>query len=660
MDWSKWTLHPGIKQALLARSVLRWSDAFRRCLPAAQRLKPSLQRRTERLLIIASFAFVAVPVLPTRPAHAEAASFDWVYPPAKPLQVHVCRGLWSREYRIEEALALAGGGISSNSWHTAPGGCGWLGPWGHIGGGLWRFPATAQHLTTHHVLIICNVNAQALQHTQSLLLDYAENGGSILFLGGRFAFGDSYHQSSLAKLCPVTFVEKGFDLRNPSEGLTLSPAESVLNRDLKALGWDEKPMVFWYHAGTPRANAVVAMSAGDNPLLILGQYGKGRVAVFAGSVMGVPEKGELPFWKWDGWPAVLGRTVRWLAEAPSGNPGGLGDEITERLAELAEPEEVDFEAEDDATKGKAKQTRAAGFLQSVAGRCHRAESARLFLSAAAALTGDLPSAVPVPASRAIRPQATAEFAPLAEKLISSGALYKTALGLRVLGMSRHPEVVAALRDYYSRGEMKETAPEESRGDDLGLPVPEVSPANEDRGAIIRLAAISGLGNLQDPKALPTLKKIAEESATKGKYVDTHLERNFEETISDARREYQEALMGILRCGDDTVASEIVDFMIENIYVYVRARMERNKPEDRLNRVVASVHSSMDWQQQLYEKIATVPESVLPALAKRIAAEKDSRIAPLALATFADRKLSPEVAGELRKSPVAAVRAIGAR
>ena len=644
----------------MAHAILRWSDAFRRCPPTPQRLEPSLQRKTAPQLIVALLAFLVVPLFPTPPAHAETASFNWVYPPANPLRVHVCRGLWSREYRIEEALALAGGGISSNSWHTAPGGCGWLGPWGHIGGGLWGFPATAQHLTNHHVLIICNVNAQALQHTQSLLLDYAKNGGSILFLGGRFAFGDSYHQASLAELCPVTFVERGFDLRNPSEGPALSPTESVLNPDLKALGWDERPKVFWYHEVTPRKDAVVAMSAGDNPLLILGQHGKGRVAVFAGTVMGVPKEGELPFWEWDGWPAVLARTVRWLAEAPSGNPGRLGEEITERLEELAEPEEVDFEAEDDATKGREKQAEAGGFLQSVAGRGHNAESAQLLLSACAALSGDIPAALPVTASRAIRSHASPEFAPLAERLLASGELYKTALGLRALGMSRKPGAAATLRDYYSRGEVKETEEENPRGDALGLPVPEVSPANEDRGAITRLAAIAGLGNLQSPEALPILRKIAEDLAPAAKYVDAHLERNFEETISDQRREYQEALLGILRCGDDTVAAEVVDFMIENIHVYIRARMERNKPEDRLNRVVASVHSSMDWQHQLYEKITAVPDRVLPALARRIAAEKDRRIAPLALAAFANRKLSPEVAGELRKSPVAAVRAIGAR
>ena len=43
---------------------------------------------------------------------------DWVYPAPQPLRIHIVRGLWSREYRLEEAVALAGAGFVTDSWHS--------------------------------------------------------------------------------------------------------------------------------------------------------------------------------------------------------------------------------------------------------------------------------------------------------------------------------------------------------------------------------------------------------------------------------------------------------------------------------------------------------------------------------------------------------------
>ena len=54
-------------------------------------------------------------------------------------------------------------------------------------------------------------------------------------------------------------------------------------------------------------------------VLIVGNYGKGRVAVFAGTPMGVPPKGQTPFWTWAGWPRLMKQTADWLA-----GKGGAG------------------------------------------------------------------------------------------------------------------------------------------------------------------------------------------------------------------------------------------------------------------------------------------------------------------------------------------------
>ncbi|MBN2289000.1 MAG: beta-galactosidase [Candidatus Glassbacteria bacterium] len=81
-----------------------------------------------------------------------------------------------------------------------------------------------------------------------------------------------------------------------------------------------------------RARGEVAITAGDgSPILVLGSYGKGRVAAFAWADAGIfpsvrdplEEKNGLPYWEY--LYALIGRAVRWAAGRDSGegiyNPG---------------------------------------------------------------------------------------------------------------------------------------------------------------------------------------------------------------------------------------------------------------------------------------------------------------------------------------------------
>ena len=40
--------------------------------------------------------------------------------------------------------------------------------------------------------------------------------------------------------------------------------------------------------------------------------GKGKVLVFTGTPMGVPPKGQQPFWTWSGWPGLVKGMAGWL------------------------------------------------------------------------------------------------------------------------------------------------------------------------------------------------------------------------------------------------------------------------------------------------------------------------------------------------------------
>lgn len=620
---------PPITQA--GSSLLRlWHDTLPSC--------------TLLLLALASSAF--------------GETMQWVLPPTQPLRVHTCRGLWSRDFHIEAALASRGGALTSDSWHHLPGGFGWLGGWDQVDGWVIDFPDSPDAITRNHLYIICNINAKALGNRPEMLREFVKNGGSLLLLGGRFAFGSQYHNTPLEELSPVTFIESGFDLKSHLTGLELKLEPGAFKGKLRDLDWSSKPSVFWIHETNPKPKSKTLLTAGDKPLLVIGEYGKGRVAIFTGTVMGAPPQTQTPFWKWAGWPRLLAETIEWLTEETDSLPKGLDKHTIARLGQMAEEEDIDLEAEDEPKARTEKLKKDSAFLLSVAARSASKESARQLIAAAAGFDGDLPPALPVAASRSIRGQVDASFSGLAKKLIASGMYHKTALGLRVLGMAGDAEAVTVLEKFYGEGDVKAgDGDAEQRPVTLSLDVlnPEASSLNKDLGAIIRHAAVAGLSNLLHAKAIPALKRIALETAAKGAYQNTLVRDSMKDMISEDVKIYQEAQMGLLHCGDATATQEVIRSLMENIYVTIRARAEENKPKEVLDRVKASVASSHDWQQQLYEKLNRVPDSVLPAVAEEIAAIKDRRAGPIAMAAFTGRKLSDEVKVKLSRSSIAAVK-----
>ena len=77
--------------------------------------------------------------------------------------------------------------------------------------------------------------------------------------------------------------------------------------------WQRSPVLYWRHAVTPKAGTDVHVLGGNEPALISWKVGKGTVVVFTGTALGESKEGELPFWKWDGWPLLLNRMIGYAA-----------------------------------------------------------------------------------------------------------------------------------------------------------------------------------------------------------------------------------------------------------------------------------------------------------------------------------------------------------
>lgn len=403
-----------------------------------------------------------------------------------PLTVHLARGLWSRFYQLEPALGQLGGAIVSESWHGDKSGSGWLGTGRDGGGWIAWYNGSPEWLAQHHVVILANIPARALKKKQQeALVKYVKDGGALLILGGRYSLGKSYGESALAELIPFSFPGGGFwntGVTNESSGLQLTPGKDASD-DIKQLSWDQSPMIYWYNAAADiNPSAKVFLQAGDEAICIGHKAGKGKVVIFRGSVLGVPQEGQLPAWKWRDWPTLFAALIK-----------------------LAAPE------------------------------------------------------------------------------------YRT--------------------------NSSDAAPAKGTADSL-------------------MAKAEGLA--------------ATGAFKENKYADV---------LTEAHKAYQQALMDAALAGNEKAVQQLVNALMDNLYLISRARTERNKPSEKRKAARQGVASVHDWNRAIWKQLNTASPVVLTNLASAIASVKDHRVEVIALAVFAGRAIPADASAALQASSVPAVKAL---
>lgn len=218
------------------------------------------------------------------------------------LDIHVVKGLWWDTYRLPEALAaITTPDRISETWvnqDTAE-----------------AFPTRHEGLFGHDAVVLANADAQWLGYPgRRVLADFVSAGGGLVVLGGAYCFGEgNFTQTLLEEMLPVA-VRDGADLERAPAPLALRPgAAGWATAGITPEQWAVQPTVLWRHRVMPRAGAEVALLAGDEPVLLGHAHGRGRVAVFTGTVHGETAAAELPFWEWDACPRLLANVIRWAA-----------------------------------------------------------------------------------------------------------------------------------------------------------------------------------------------------------------------------------------------------------------------------------------------------------------------------------------------------------
>ncbi len=572
---------------------------------------------------------VLLALLCVLPAYAETddalAAAKGVVPPAvwctlppTPPRVLAVRGLWHAYYGVERALARLGGALETDCWHSPK--------------SVRFYPETYEELMTFHLVVVDNINADAFGPTRrAMLKTYVANGGAVLFLGGFYGY-QGYHGTALEELAPVTFPEK--------DGLLQAPDGLRLHTDPDC----PDTRVYWYHPVMPKADARVLVTADGRPLLITGTYGKGRVAVFAGSVMGDPPAGQTPFWAWNGWTGVLTSTLTWLLAPAKADTEAYRGAVSAALA---------------AAHGKREAEKAV--LLKYARLCGDRAAARLLVETAAEGADDISWDEVGAIDAGVAAYLDASFAPLVARLIASEQTHKASLGLRLLGGTRSKDAAKTLADALDAGDVGDGG-----GDGLDNP----GGLQQDptyRAYALRVGTLEGIGRLGDPALLPAVRKFRDEIVKSASRPESH-----PASLLPEDELYQEAVIASLRCGDTAAAGAAVDVLLANRYLFIQlaAILDEQMQEPNEQQILAKKRAAAAIPHQalrltqLPQRVVGVPDAVLVALAQRIAVEKDAKVAELAMVIFGantnpGRHWPAGVGEALQKSPLPAVAELGA-
>ncbi len=187
------------------------------------------------------------------------------------------------------------------------------------------FPLDIKDLKKFDVLILSDVSSDTLYfHPQALnsipitnrltmIRDYVAQGGNLLMIGGWMSFAGKgnaarFHDTAVEEALPVNIFP--YDDRNEvPEGvypIIKNPKHPILkNLPLK---W---PYFMGYNKVTSKKNADVILSFEKYPLLVTGNYKKGRTAAFTSDC--APHWGPTAFLEWEGYDRFWNNLITWLA-----------------------------------------------------------------------------------------------------------------------------------------------------------------------------------------------------------------------------------------------------------------------------------------------------------------------------------------------------------
>ncbi len=189
-----------------------------------------------------------------------------------------------------------------------------------------EFPQTAEALAAYDVVMLSDIGANTLLlHPDTFvrsvplpnrlvsIKDYVLNGGGLVMIGGYLTFQGidakgQYAGSPVEEVLPVTLSRHDDRKENPQGVVArLGDAGHPITKGISG----EWPALLGYNEVAAKPDAEVLVRVGGDPLIAVGEFGKGRSAVFTSDCG--PHWAPPPFVEWAGYAPLWNNIASWVA-----------------------------------------------------------------------------------------------------------------------------------------------------------------------------------------------------------------------------------------------------------------------------------------------------------------------------------------------------------
>lgn len=188
------------------------------------------------------------------------------------------------------------------------------------------FPVVSDDMNAYDAVILSDIGANTLllhpdtflrgqrrPNRLRLIAEYVTGGGGLLMAGGYMSFQGingvaRYRATPVEEVLPVSMLPYDDRIEAPegADPIVVAPDHEILEGVPGT--W---PFLLGFNEVSAKDHAVVLATAQSQPLLVVGDHGKGRSAAWTSDVG--PHWCPLEFVGWDGYSVLFCNIVRWLA-----------------------------------------------------------------------------------------------------------------------------------------------------------------------------------------------------------------------------------------------------------------------------------------------------------------------------------------------------------
>ncbi len=188
------------------------------------------------------------------------------------------------------------------------------------------FPADRDALSAFDCVVLSDIGSNTLllhpdtfvrsiplPNRLEALRDYVQSGGGLVMVGGYMTFQGiegkaRYHDTPVEQVLPVT-IQSTDDRAEQPQGVlpTVADPGHPIVRGLNG----QWPALLGYNRVSAKPGATVVATVGDDPLIVAGQFGKGRGVAFTSDCG--PHWAPPSFLDWSGYPNMWQQIIGWAA-----------------------------------------------------------------------------------------------------------------------------------------------------------------------------------------------------------------------------------------------------------------------------------------------------------------------------------------------------------